>query len=70
MTLVRLVDSSILTRPNNNQDSDRSGKDVSIGTPRPYVIVAEDATGTTDITSSEIVCLGRLLLKGGWWNEN
>ena len=44
--------------PNTNnytasQDSDRNGKDVSIGTPRPYIVVTEDAKGTTDIT-----CLG------------
>jgi poly(beta-D-mannuronate) C5 epimerase len=49
--------------PNTNnytssQDSDRNGEDVSIGTPRPYIVVAEDATGTTDITNSEIAHLG------------
>jgi mannuronan 5-epimerase len=49
--------------PNTNnyttsQDSHRNGEDVSIGTPRPYIVVAEDATGTTDITNSEIAYLG------------
>jgi poly(beta-D-mannuronate) C5 epimerase len=49
--------------PNTNnyttsQDSDRNGEDVSIGTPRPYIVIAEDATGTTDITNSEIAYLG------------
>jgi mannuronan 5-epimerase len=49
------------TNTNNyttSQDSDRNGEDVSIGTPRPYIVVAEDATGTTDITNSEIAYLG------------
>ncbi|MGH9985938.1 MAG: NosD domain-containing protein, partial [Nitrososphaeraceae archaeon] len=49
--------------PNSNnyttsEDSDRNGEDVSIGTPRPYIVVAEDSTGTTDITNSEIAYLG------------
>ncbi|MGI0044155.1 MAG: right-handed parallel beta-helix repeat-containing protein, partial [Nitrososphaeraceae archaeon] len=49
--------------PNTNnyttsQDSHRNGEDVSIGTPRPYIVVAEDTTGTTDITNSEIAYLG------------
>ncbi|MGH9952932.1 MAG: right-handed parallel beta-helix repeat-containing protein, partial [Nitrososphaeraceae archaeon] len=49
--------------PNSNnyttsEDSDRNGDDVSIGTPRPYIVVAEDSTGTTDITNSEIAYLG------------
>lgn len=49
--------------PNTNnyttsQDSDRNGEDVSIGTPRPYIVVSEEATGTTDITNSEIAYLG------------
>jgi poly(beta-D-mannuronate) C5 epimerase len=39
-------------------DSDRNGKDVTVGTPRPYIIVEEEATGTTDITNSEIAYLG------------
>jgi mannuronan 5-epimerase len=52
-----------LWNPNTNnytssQDSDRNGEDVSIGTPRPYIVVAEDATGTTDLTNSEIAHLG------------
>jgi poly(beta-D-mannuronate) C5 epimerase len=41
-----------------SQDSHRNGEDVSIGTPRPYIVIAEDATGTTDITNSEIAYLG------------
>jgi poly(beta-D-mannuronate) C5 epimerase len=41
-----------------SQDSDRNGEDVSIGTPRPYIVVEESATGTTDITNSEIAYLG------------
>jgi mannuronan 5-epimerase len=49
--------------PNTNnyttsQDSGRNGQDVSIGTPRPYIVVEDDATGTTDITNSEIAYLG------------
>jgi mannuronan 5-epimerase len=39
-------------------DSNRSGEDVQIGTPRPYIIVNPEATGTTDITNSEIAYLG------------
>jgi hypothetical protein len=31
--------------------------DVQIGTPRPYIVVNKDATGTTDITNSEITHL-------------
>lgn len=49
------------TNTNNyttSQDSDRNGEDVGIGTPRPYIVVAEDTTGTTDITNSEIAYLG------------
>jgi mannuronan 5-epimerase len=41
-----------------SQDSDRDGKDVNIGTPRPYIVVDNEATGTTDITNSEIAYLG------------
>ena len=41
-----------------SQDSDRNGEEVSIGTPRPYIVVEDDATGTTDITNSEIAYLG------------
>jgi parallel beta-helix repeat protein len=49
--------------PNTNnyttsQDSDRNGEDVTIGTPRPYIVVEDGATGTTDITNSEIAYLG------------
>lgn len=49
--------------PNTNNytsslDSHRNGEDVEIGTPRPYIIVNDDATGTTDITNSELVSLG------------
>ncbi|MPZ06088.1 MAG: hypothetical protein GEU26_06660 [Nitrososphaeraceae archaeon] len=49
--------------PNTNnyttsQDSDRNGQSVSIGTPRPYIVVEDDATGTTDITNSELAYLG------------
>jgi mannuronan 5-epimerase len=49
--------------PNTNnytmsQDSDRDGQSVNIGTPRPYIVVADDATGTTDITNSELAHLG------------
>jgi len=59
------IDSAKVTswNPNTNnyttsQDSDRNGEDVSIGTPRPYIVVEDDATGTTDITNSEIAYLG------------
>jgi mannuronan 5-epimerase len=49
--------------PNTNnyttsQDSAREGEDVTIGTPRPYIVIDEEATGTTDITNSEIAYLG------------
>jgi parallel beta-helix repeat protein len=49
--------------PNTNNytsslDSHRNGEDVHIGTPRPYIVVSDDATGTTDITNSELVALG------------
>jgi mannuronan 5-epimerase len=49
--------------PNTNNytsslDSHRNGEDVQIGTPRPYIIVDNEATGTTDITNSEIAFLG------------
>jgi mannuronan 5-epimerase len=49
--------------PNTNdyattEDSYRDGKDVTVGAPRPYIIVEEEATGTTDITNSEIAYLG------------
>jgi mannuronan 5-epimerase len=40
------------------EDSDRNGKDVTIGTPRPYIRVQAGATGTVDITNSEIAYLG------------
>jgi mannuronan 5-epimerase len=39
-------------------DSDRNGKDTTIGTPRPYITVEVEATGTTDIINSEIAYLG------------
>jgi len=39
-------------------DSHRNGEDVQIGTPRPYIVVNDDATGTTDITNSELTSLG------------
>jgi poly(beta-D-mannuronate) C5 epimerase len=59
------IDSAKLTswNPNTNnyttsQDSGRNGEDVSIGTPRPYIVIEDDATGTTDITNSEIAYLG------------
>lgn len=59
------VDSVKVTswNPNTNnyttsQDSGRNGRDVSIGTPRPYIVVEDDATGTTDITNSELAYLG------------
>jgi parallel beta-helix repeat protein len=49
--------------PNTNNytsslDSQRDGRDVQIGTPRPYITVNDDATGTTDITNSELMSLG------------
>lgn len=49
--------------PNTNNytsslDSHREGEDVQIGTPGPYIIVNDDATGTTDITNSELAFLG------------
>jgi hypothetical protein len=49
--------------PNTNNytsslDSHRNGEDVHIGTPRPYIVINNDATGTTDITNSELISLG------------
>src|SRR5215207_3231715 len=49
--------------PNTNDyalsdDSDREGIDVEVGTPRPYIRIEEEATGTTDITNSELAYLG------------
>jgi parallel beta-helix repeat protein len=49
--------------PNTNDfaltdNSDRNGRDVQIGTPRPYIRIEAEATGTTDITNSEIAYLG------------
>src|SRR5918996_1701792 len=48
------IDSAKVTsrNPNTNnyttsQDSDRNGQSVNIGTPRPYIVVEDDATGTT-----------------------
>jgi poly(beta-D-mannuronate) C5 epimerase len=41
-----------------SQDSGRNGRDVSIGTPRPYIVVEDDASGTMDITNSELAYLG------------
>jgi poly(beta-D-mannuronate) C5 epimerase len=59
------IDSVKITswNPNTNdyattEDSYRDGKDVTVGAPRPYIIVEEEATGTTDITNSEIAYLG------------
>ncbi|MGE5661290.1 MAG: right-handed parallel beta-helix repeat-containing protein [Ignavibacteriales bacterium] len=59
------IDSAKITswNPNTNnytssEDSHRNGEDVQIGTPRPYIVVNDDATGTTDITNSEIAYLG------------
>ncbi|MGH9978426.1 MAG: right-handed parallel beta-helix repeat-containing protein, partial [Nitrososphaeraceae archaeon] len=59
------IDSAKITswNPNTNnyttsQDSDRNGQSVNIGTPRPYIVVEDDATGTTDITNSELAYLG------------
>jgi poly(beta-D-mannuronate) C5 epimerase len=59
------IDSAKVTswNPNTNnyttsQDSDRNGQSVNIGTPRPYIVVEDDATGTTDITNSELAYLG------------
>ncbi|HEY9385679.1 MAG TPA: right-handed parallel beta-helix repeat-containing protein, partial [Nitrososphaeraceae archaeon] len=59
------IDSVKLTswNPNTNdyattEDSHRNGEDTTIGTPRPYIIVEEEATGTADITNSEIAYLG------------
>jgi parallel beta-helix repeat protein len=49
--------------PNTNNygfsnDSDRNGEDTTIGTPRPYITIEAGATGTMDITNSEIAYLG------------
>src|SRR5215204_5054188 len=49
--------------PNTNdyattEDSHREGIDVEVGTPRPYIRIEEEATGTTDITNSELAYLG------------
>src|ERR671918_3138870 len=59
------IDSAKITswNPNTNnytssEDSHRNGEDVQIGTPRPYIVVDDEATGTTDITNSEIAHLG------------
>jgi len=59
------IDSVKMTswNPNTNnyttsQDSGRGGQDVQVGTPRPYIVVDSEATGTTDITNSEIAYLG------------
>ena len=59
------IDSVKITswNPNTNNytssiDSQRDGEDVQIGTPRPYIVVDSEATGTTDITNSEIAYLG------------
>ena len=56
--------------PNTNNytsslDSHRNGEDIHIGTPRPYIIVNNDATGTTDITNSELAFLGYESGNGG-----
>jgi mannuronan 5-epimerase len=59
------IDSVKITswNPNTNNygltdDSDRNGRDVAIGTPRPYITIQTGATGTMDITNSEIAYLG------------
>jgi poly(beta-D-mannuronate) C5 epimerase len=60
------IDSVKMTswNPNTNnyttsQDSYReAGGDVTVGTPRPYIVVEDGATGTTDITNSELAFLG------------
>lgn len=49
--------------PNRNsyattEDSHREGVDVEVGTPRPYIRIEKEATGTTDITNSELAYLG------------
>jgi len=49
--------------PNTNDyalsdDSDRNGADTQIGTPRPYIRIEAEATGTTDITNSELAYFG------------
>jgi mannuronan 5-epimerase len=41
-----------------SDDSDRNGEDTTIGTPRPYITIEAGATGTLDITNSEIAYLG------------
>jgi parallel beta-helix repeat protein len=41
-----------------SDDSDRNGEDTTIGTPRPYITIEAGATGTMDITNSEIAYLG------------
>jgi poly(beta-D-mannuronate) C5 epimerase len=59
------IDSVKITswNPNTNNytssiDSQRDGEDVQIGTPRPYIVVDSESTGTTDIANSEIAYLG------------
>jgi parallel beta-helix repeat protein len=59
------IDSAKVTswNPNTNNygltdDSDRNGEDTTIGTPRPYMTIEPEATGTLDITNSEIAYLG------------
>ena len=55
------ISSSDVLNTNNytpSPDSHRNGEDVHIGTPRPYIVVNNDATGTTDIIDSELVSLG------------
>ena len=54
--------------PNTNdyattENSKRVGRETTIGSPRPYISVEKEATGTTDITNSEIAYLG---YEGGW----
>ena len=48
----------ILNNYATSQDSDRNGEDVKIGSPRPYIVVENEATGTTDITNSELAYMG------------
>lgn len=59
------IDSVKITswNPNTNDyaltnDSHREGIDVEVGTPRPYIRIEEEATGTTDITNSELAYFG------------
>jgi poly(beta-D-mannuronate) C5 epimerase len=49
----------------NMQTNDYAKTDVQGKVPRPYILVEKDATGTTDITNSELAYLGYFDSQGG-----